>query len=166
MDRLCQVKEATEVENEVLLFQFVVGVIVTLEEAPDGRVIHGMGGGVEVVCDRKVLLFVANSVQVLYKVVSEPLLGLTDVEEATSGAGDAIDDVDGCAGEPLSDVEGLFGAFNGVANHFNSPSHSLDDMSIRDLLQCDNDPTHKLEEQHLIFHLGSLQPNGLNVDFT
>eukprot|EP00061_Rhincodon_typus_P000389 g11549.t1 len=46
-----------------------------------------------------------------------------------------------------------------VANHFNS--HSLDDMSILSLLQCHNDPTWKLEEQHLIFLLGSLQPNGL-----
>eukprot|EP00061_Rhincodon_typus_P008932 g31998.t1 len=51
-----------------------------------------------------------------------------------------------------------------VANNFTSPSHSLDDTSI--LLQCHNDATRKLEEQHLIFRLGSLQPNGLNVDFT
>eukprot|EP00061_Rhincodon_typus_P001868 g16001.t1 len=49
-----------------------------------------------------------------------------------------------------------------VANHFISPSHSLDDMSILGLLQCHNDATWKLEEQHLIFCLGSLQPNGLN----
>eukprot|EP00061_Rhincodon_typus_P002756 g18384.t1 len=47
-----------------------------------------------------------------------------------------------------------------VANHFNSPSHSLDDMSILGFLQCHNDDTQKLEEQHLIFRLGSLQPNG------
>eukprot|EP00061_Rhincodon_typus_P012774 g38706.t1 len=40
-----------------------------------------------------------------------------------------------------------------VANHFNSPSHSLDDVSILDLLQCPNDATRRLEEQHLIFHL-------------
>eukprot|EP00061_Rhincodon_typus_P001090 g13681.t1 len=46
-----------------------------------------------------------------------------------------------------------------VANHFNSPSHSLDDMTILGPLQCHNDATRKLEEQHLIFHLGSLQPN-------
>eukprot|EP00061_Rhincodon_typus_P003596 g20477.t1 len=38
-----------------------------------------------------------------------------------------------------------------VASHFNSPSHSLDDMSILGLLQCHNDATWKLEEQHLIF---------------
>eukprot|EP00061_Rhincodon_typus_P000136 g10622.t1 len=49
-----------------------------------------------------------------------------------------------------------------VANHFNSPSWSLGNMSILGLLQCHNDATRKLEKQHLIFHLGSLQPNGLN----
>eukprot|EP00061_Rhincodon_typus_P003548 g20357.t1 len=48
-----------------------------------------------------------------------------------------------------------------VVNHFNSPSHSLGDMSILGLLQCHNDATHKLEEQYLIFRLGTLQPNGL-----
>eukprot|EP00061_Rhincodon_typus_P003864 g21154.t1 len=53
-----------------------------------------------------------------------------------------------------------------VVNHFNSPIHSLDDMSILGLLQCHNDATRKLEERHLIFRLGSLQPDGLNVDFT
>eukprot|EP00061_Rhincodon_typus_P007368 g28995.t1 len=41
-----------------------------------------------------------------------------------------------------------------VANHFNSPSRSLGDMSILGLLQCHNDATQKLEEQHLIFHIG------------
>eukprot|EP00061_Rhincodon_typus_P002533 g17824.t1 len=55
---------------------------------------------------------------------------------------------------------------NCIVNHFNSPCHSLGNMSILGLLQCHNDATWKLEEQHLIFHLRSLQPNGLNVDFT
>eukprot|EP00061_Rhincodon_typus_P001371 g14615.t1 len=49
-----------------------------------------------------------------------------------------------------------------VANHFNFPSHSLDNTSNLGLLQCHNIATRKLEEQHLMFHLGSLQPNGLN----
>eukprot|EP00061_Rhincodon_typus_P006274 g26746.t1 len=31
-----------------------------------------------------------------------------------------------------------------VTNHFNSPSHSLGDMSILGLLQCHNDTTRKL----------------------
>eukprot|EP00061_Rhincodon_typus_P000271 g11109.t1 len=47
-----------------------------------------------------------------------------------------------------------------VRNHFNSSSHSLDDTSILCLLQYHNDTTQRLEEQHLIFRLGTLQPNG------
>eukprot|EP00061_Rhincodon_typus_P019194 g9794.t1 len=45
-----------------------------------------------------------------------------------------------------------------------TPSHSLDNMSILGLLQCHNDATQKLQKQHLIFCLGTLQPNGINVD--
>eukprot|EP00061_Rhincodon_typus_P000734 g12601.t1 len=79
--------------------------------------------------DWKMLSFVANRAQVLDKADSEPPLGLTNVEEATSGAADAVDHIGGCA----------------VANHFNAPSHSLGDMSILGLLQCHNDATRKLE---------------------
>eukprot|EP00061_Rhincodon_typus_P003371 g19925.t1 len=96
MDRLCQ---APEVEYVVLLLQFAGGVIVTLEEAQDVNVTQGMVG------DRKVLLFVAYRAQMLYKIVSESTLGLTNVEEATLGAVDAVDRVDGCAIEPISDME-------------------------------------------------------------
>eukprot|EP00061_Rhincodon_typus_P004687 g23189.t1 len=122
----------------------------------------------------KVLSFVVNRVQVLYKAVSKSVLGLTSVEEAILGAADSVDCISGYAGEPLSDEKCLFGSLDGVqwggvravANHFNSTSNSLGDLSILGLLQCHNDTTWKLEEQHLIFCLGSLQPNGLNVDFT
>eukprot|EP00061_Rhincodon_typus_P003792 g20978.t1 len=48
-----------------------------------------------------------------------------------------------------------------VANHFNCGFYSLDDMSILGHLQCHNDATQKLKEQHLIFRLGSPLPNGL-----
>eukprot|EP00061_Rhincodon_typus_P016471 g44707.t1 len=68
-------------EYEVLLLQFARGVIVTLEEAQDGHVAQEVGGGVEMVRDWKVLSFVLSRAQVLYKAVSEPPLGLTDVEE-------------------------------------------------------------------------------------
>eukprot|EP00061_Rhincodon_typus_P006063 g26297.t1 len=163
--------------------------------------------------------------QMLYKTVSKSTLGLTDVEEATSGTADTTDQVGRCAGEPLFDMkevehpilgadvaeaeelgvgdrllagrwvrggvvrvavevneleidvgfeavtrdgdrevqEGERGIRDGpVANHFKSTSHSLGAMSILVLLQCHNDATCKLEEQHLIFRLGSLQPDGLN----
>eukprot|EP00061_Rhincodon_typus_P014279 g41208.t1 len=83
-------------------------VVVTLEEAQDGHVIQGVGEGVEIVRDWKLLSFVTSRAQVLYKVVSESPLGLTDVEEATSGAADGVDHISGCAGEHLSDVEGFF----------------------------------------------------------
>eukprot|EP00061_Rhincodon_typus_P000608 g12205.t1 len=84
-------------EYEALLLQFVGAVIETLEAAQDGHVTQGVGGRVKMVRDWKVLSFVANRVQMLYKMVSEPPLGLTDVEEATSGAADTIDHIDGCA---------------------------------------------------------------------
>eukprot|EP00061_Rhincodon_typus_P001176 g13950.t1 len=51
-----------------------------------------------------------------------------------------------------------------IVNHFNSSSHFLD-VSILGLLQCRNDATRRLQEQHLICRLGTLQPNGTNVDF-
>ncbi|XP_062918402.1 uncharacterized protein LOC134353856 [Mobula hypostoma] len=53
-----------------------------------------------------------------------------------------------------------------VATHFNSTSHSHSDMSIHGLLYCKDEATLRLEEQHLIFHLGSLQPDGMNIDFS
>eukprot|EP00061_Rhincodon_typus_P009316 g32733.t1 len=47
-------------EDEMLFLQFSGGIIVALEEAQDGRVIQGVGGGVEVVRDWEVLSFVTN----------------------------------------------------------------------------------------------------------
>eukprot|EP00061_Rhincodon_typus_P002316 g17177.t1 len=55
--------------------------------------------------DQKVLLFVKHRVLMLYRMVSESTLGLTNVEEATSRAVDAIDHISGYAGEPLSNME-------------------------------------------------------------
>eukprot|EP00061_Rhincodon_typus_P008727 g31595.t1 len=45
----------SKVEYEVLFIQFSVGNVVTLEEAQDGHVVLGVGGGVEVVRDWEVL---------------------------------------------------------------------------------------------------------------
>eukprot|EP00061_Rhincodon_typus_P001729 g15595.t1 len=92
---------------------FQVASFVTPEETQDGHVVQGVGVEFEVVRDWKVLSFVVNRVQVLYKAVSEPSLDLTDVVEATSGAADGIDHISGYAGEPLSDVEGFFGSLDG-----------------------------------------------------
>eukprot|EP00061_Rhincodon_typus_P007722 g29707.t1 len=81
------------------------GVIVTLEEDQDGHITQGVSGGVKMVRDWKVLSFVAHRAPMVYKMVSESPLGLTDVQEATSGAVNAVDHIDGCAGEPMSDVK-------------------------------------------------------------
>eukprot|EP00061_Rhincodon_typus_P003976 g21447.t1 len=70
-------------------------------------------GVVKMVPNQKVLSFVTYRVQMLYKMVSKSPLGLTDVEEATSGAADTVDQFDRCAGEPLSNVEGLFSVLDG-----------------------------------------------------
>eukprot|EP00061_Rhincodon_typus_P012061 g37532.t1 len=63
--------------------------------------------------DWKVLSFVMNRAQTLYKALSKSTLGLTGVEEATSGAAEAVGQVDRCVGERLSNVERLFCALNG-----------------------------------------------------
>eukprot|EP00061_Rhincodon_typus_P013374 g39709.t1 len=78
------------VEYEVLLFQFAGDIIVALGEAQDRCGIKGVGG-VKMVGDRKVLLFVTYRAQMLHETVPESALGLTDVEEATSGATDTVD---------------------------------------------------------------------------
>eukprot|EP00061_Rhincodon_typus_P017634 g46410.t1 len=50
----------------------------------------------------------------LHETVPESALGVTDVEEATSGAMDTIDQDGGRTGEPLLDMKDLLWAFNGV----------------------------------------------------
>eukprot|EP00061_Rhincodon_typus_P001902 g16087.t1 len=83
--------KAPEAEYEVLFLQFACGIIVALEEAQDGHTIKAVRGGVKMVGDRKVLLFIVYRAQMLYETVPKSVLGLTDVEEATSGAADAVD---------------------------------------------------------------------------
>eukprot|EP00061_Rhincodon_typus_P013119 g39290.t1 len=161
MGRLCQAPKA---EYEVLL-QFPVASFMTLDGAQDGHV--DLGGGVEVVHDWKVLSFVANRAQGLYKAVSKPPLGLTDVETDSPAHPSNVICCIRCfrcgllsIGETkrrLGDrfVERLCSVRDKrqplpVANHFNSPSHSLDDMYILGRLQCHNNAIRKLEEQHLI----------------
>eukprot|EP00061_Rhincodon_typus_P015943 g43896.t1 len=95
------------------LLQNLGGVIVASEEAQDGHVTQGMGGAVKMVDDRKVLSFFAYRVQMLYKTFSKSMLGLTDVEKATLGAVESVDQVGRCTSEPLSDLKGLLWASNG-----------------------------------------------------
>eukprot|EP00061_Rhincodon_typus_P011812 g37102.t1 len=55
----------------------------------------------------------AYKAQMLRELVTESMLGLTDVEEATSGVMDTVYHVGGCTGEPLSDMESLLWALGG-----------------------------------------------------
>eukprot|EP00061_Rhincodon_typus_P011354 g36302.t1 len=66
----------------MLFLQFVCGVIVTLEKAQDEYVTQGVGGGVKMVSNGKVLLIIAYRAQMLRELVTESVLDLTDVEES------------------------------------------------------------------------------------
>ena len=53
-----------------------------------------------------------------------------------------------------------------VAEHFNQPGHELDDMVVCCVKQCrGTNDARRRDEMRLIFHLGTLRPHGLNVDF-
>ena len=53
-----------------------------------------------------------------------------------------------------------------VAEHFNSASHSLDDIMVCGLKQCSgSNISRKQHELKLIFKLGTRRPNGLNINF-
>ena len=53
-----------------------------------------------------------------------------------------------------------------VTEHFNSASHSLDDIMVCGLKQCSGgNISRKQREMRLIFKLGTLRPNGLNINF-
>ena len=54
-----------------------------------------------------------------------------------------------------------------VAEHFNSDSHSRNDIKICGLKHCSGDNTRqKKQEMRLIFELRMLKPNGRNINFT
>jgi peptide-methionine (R)-S-oxide reductase len=53
-----------------------------------------------------------------------------------------------------------------VAQYFNLVGHSLDDASVVVLLECNSDTSRKEQEMRLICKLGTLDPKGMNLDFT
>ena len=54
-----------------------------------------------------------------------------------------------------------------VAKHFNSASHSLNDIMICGVKHCSGDNTQrKNQEKRPIFEFGTLKPNGLNINFS
>eukprot|EP00061_Rhincodon_typus_P003609 g20510.t1 len=89
------------------------GVTVELEEAQNGHVAQEVEGVVKMDGDQKVLSFVMYRLQMLHETVPESTLGRTDIEEATLGAMDTIDQVGGHTDEPLLDMEGLLWDLDG-----------------------------------------------------
>lgn len=53
-----------------------------------------------------------------------------------------------------------------VAQHFNRPGHSSDDVTVSVLVQCSSDQHRKSTEMRLIHRLGTLDPQGMNLEFT
>ena len=53
-----------------------------------------------------------------------------------------------------------------VAQHFSMPSHCSKDMSVFVMTTTSSDTQRRSLEQRLIFKLGTLNPDGLNVEFT
>ncbi|XP_048399703.1 spondin-2-like [Stegostoma tigrinum] len=72
-----------------------------------------------------ILSSVANRAQMLHKTVSKSAFGLTDVEEATSGAANAIDQVDGCAGGPMEPLICLWNVLEMLCLIVSAGGHSF-----------------------------------------
>jgi hypothetical protein len=53
-----------------------------------------------------------------------------------------------------------------VAIHFNTPNHSVDDMLVGGLVTCVSDKQRKAMEMRIIANLNTMDPNGMNFDFT
>ena len=53
-----------------------------------------------------------------------------------------------------------------VSQHFNSTNHSINDITVSVLLECSTDYHRKSTEMKLINKLGTLDPFGLNLDFS
>ena len=54
-----------------------------------------------------------------------------------------------------------------VAQHFNSTGHSISDVQVRGVALCSGtNIQRKQREMRLIFHPGTVQPKGLNINFS
>ena len=68
-------------------------------------------------------------------------------------------------GEHLRSIQKNTGGFP-VAEHFNSPGHSLSDIAVRGLRRCPGSSFRRKQlEMEIIFRLGTMQPDGLNNVF-
>jgi hypothetical protein len=52
-----------------------------------------------------------------------------------------------------------------VPQHFTTDDHTLDDVTVTALTQVHNKRDRRTTEQRIIFQLGTLKPNGMNVQF-
>ena len=65
-------------------------------------------------------------------------------------------------GEHLRSVQKNTAGFP-IAEHFNSPGHSLSDIAVRGLRKCSGACFRRKQfEMEIIFRLGTMQPEGLN----
>ena len=54
-----------------------------------------------------------------------------------------------------------------MAQHFNSTGHSISDIQVRGMQLCNGtNLQRKQREMRLIFQLGTVQPDGFNVNFS
>ena len=64
-------------------------------------------------------------------------------------------------------MERINPATKAVAQHFNSTGLSISDIQVRGMQLCNGTNLQRKErEMKLIFQLGSVQPDGLNVNFS
>ena len=69
-------------------------------------------------------------------------------------------------GENLPSIRNNTSGFP-VAQHFNSTSHSISDVQVRGMLLCNGTNIQRKQiEMRIIFQLGTIQPNELNINFS
>ena len=57
--------------------------------------------------------------------------------------------------------------WHSVAQHFNSTGHNIADVQVQGMRLCTgNNIQRKQVEMRLIFWLGTVQPNGININFS
>ena len=83
----------------MLFFQLALSFTGTLQKAKDRHVGMGEGSCVKMASNRKVRILSAHRPKVLSKVIAQSTLGLSDMEETTLGAANAIHQIERGASE-------------------------------------------------------------------
>ena len=89
----------------MLFLQFALSFTGTLQQAKDRHV--GMGAGLcfKMASNQKVRVLLAHRPKVLSKVITQSTLGLSNIEETTLGAANAIHQIERGASETLLNLE-------------------------------------------------------------